>query len=245
MTRSRVFQAIPLQKGEEVTLTLAASHHIARVLRARTGDQLTLFNGQGGEYLATIIKVDKKQVTVQLIAYLPKETESPIAISLAQGISRGEKMDYIIQKSVELGVKTLVPIVAERTQVRLNAERSQKRMQHWQSIIESACEQCGRNQLPVLAPPIASYQWLQSGSSIGSLRLVLSPYAKQTLRTLALPSNAQVSVLIGPEGGLSEQEIALANQQGFISLSLGPRILRTETAAIAAISAIQTHFGDM
>jgi 16S rRNA (uracil1498-N3)-methyltransferase len=162
---------------------------------------------------------------------------------LAQGISRGEKMDYTIQKAVELGVTKIIPLITERCNVRLDEERSQKRLQHWEKIIISATEQCGRNQIPEILPPQSLTHWLKN--RVADYFFVLSPTATQKLSEMSIPKTARIALLIGPEGGLSDQEIDYLTQQQFIPISLGPRILRTETAAIAAITAFQCYFGDL
>jgi 16S rRNA (uracil1498-N3)-methyltransferase len=239
----RIYQPIPLSPNTTVRLDEKASHHLARVLRASVGEALTLFNGQGGEYTAIITQIDKKAVQVQLNDFNPREAESPLNIHLAQGLARGEKMDYIIQKAVELGVKKVIPLITERCNVRLEGEREEKRLQHWQSVAISACEQSGRNTLPEVTPPQILKTWLPQAKA--NQCFVLSPQATPKLTNIDLPSDAIVILLIGPEGGLSDQEIAAAINQGFQPLNLGPRILRTETAPLAAITLLQSVYGDM
>ena len=239
----RIYQPIELICGTTIQLDASASHHIASVMRASVGDRLTLFNGRGGEYKSIIIKIHKKQIYAQIEEFIASEVESPLELYLAQGISRGEKMDYIIQKSVELGVKKIIPLLTERCAVKLDEERRAKRFQHWQSIIISACEQSGRNQLPELFPPVILGNCLYSIET--DWRFVLAPTALGKLKEFFIQPAQRVMLLIGPEGGLSDQEINQACQQGFLPLNLGPRILRTETAAVAAMTALQCHFGDM
>lgn len=241
MSIARIYQAVPLALSQILLLDEKASHHVARVLRANIHDQLTLFNGQGGEFIATIIRIDKKNVQVNLIEAVVREAESPLTIELAQGIARGEKMDFIVQKAVELGVKKIVPLITERCNVRLDHEREEKRLQHWQSVLISACEQSGRNQLPELTSPISLQEWLAHVNA--EHRLVLSPHAHERIPTIA--QTARVALLIGPEGGLSDAEIKYANEHGFVALNIGPRILRTETATLAAVTLLQTLYGDM
>ncbi|MDR3479032.1 MAG: 16S rRNA (uracil(1498)-N(3))-methyltransferase [Gammaproteobacteria bacterium] len=243
MSESRIYQAGPLALNMTVDLAEAASHHLARVLRAKISDQLIVFNGEGGEYNATIIHIDKKKVTIKIDSYDAREAESPISLCLAQGISRGEKMDYTIQKAVELGVTKIIPLLTERCTVKLDADRREKKLQHWQSIIISACEQSGRNKIPTLLPPQTFSHWLPSATA--DKCFVLAPTAKQKLEKISLINNAEVMLLIGPEGGLSDGEIARASEQGFLPLNLGPRILRTETAAVAALTALQCIYGDL
>lgn len=240
---TRIFQAVPLAIHTSIQLTEAASHHLARVLRAQINDPVIIFNGQGGEYEGVIQRIDKKSVTVQLETFNPREAESPLEIYLAQGISRGEKMDYTLQKAVELGVKGIIPLFTERCNVKLDVERGEKKQQHWQSVVVSACEQSGRNRVPMVAVPQSFAQWV--GQAAADFCFVLAPGVDGKLKQLAVPSHARIILLIGPEGGLSEQEIAQALQRGFKSLNLGPRVLRTETAALAAIAALQGLFGDM
>lgn len=239
----RVYQPTPLSLHQEVTLNAEPSHHLARVLRACIGDPVTIFNGLGGEYECEITHIDKRHVTVRVCHFSPRETESPLNLCLAQGISRGEKMDYTIQKAVELGVKSILPLFTERSTVKLDEERREKRLQHWQSIIISAAEQSGRNQLPTIALPHPFSQGLSTLKN--DLCFILSPTATQSLRSHTVPPDQRIVLFIGPEGGFSEKEVAQAEQAGCLPLSLGPRILRTETAAVAAITLLQTHFGDM
>jgi 16S rRNA (uracil1498-N3)-methyltransferase len=240
---SRIFQTVPLHCGAIITLSDQASHHLARVLRASVGDRLTLFNGEGGEYAAVITDITRKTVIAQIESYLAREVESPVDLCLAQGISRGEKMDYTIQKAVELGVNKIIPLLTERCNVKLDEERRLKRQQHWQSIAISACEQSGRNKVPDIAMPQSLMTWLPTVSSAHCF--VLAPQAETRLQQVSVSKNAQIVLLIGPEGGLSDIEIHQACQQGFLALNLGPRVLRTETAAVAALTALQCYFGDM
>ncbi len=243
MSISRIYQAISLELHQTIKLDEKASHHLARVLRASTGDSFTLFNGQGGEFAAIITHIDKKCVHAEVIAFAPREAESPVNICLAQGIARGEKMDFIVQKAVELGVTNITPLMTERCNVRLDQEREEKRLQHWQAVVVSACEQSGRNRIPVVLAPVAYSEWLAGVKA--DLCFVLSPHVENRLDEYQLAPQASVVLLIGPEGGLSEQEVAAAVQAGFLPLNLGPRVLRTETAAIAAIAALQTRYGDI
>jgi 16S rRNA (uracil1498-N3)-methyltransferase len=240
---SRIYQAVPLHSSVTLELDTNAAHHLARVLRAAVGDSLTLFNGKGGEYAARITAIDKKKVMVEIGQQHPRDVESPLDLCLAQGISRGEKMDYTIQKAVELGVKKIIPLLTERCNVKLDIERREKRFNHWQAIVISACEQSGRTRLPQLLAPIPLHDWLASKPQ--GQGFVLAPTGSGKLNQFNLEAHSSVSLLIGPEGGLSEPEIRYAQAQGFAALSLGPRILRTETAAVAALTALQCYFGDM
>jgi 16S rRNA (uracil1498-N3)-methyltransferase len=243
MSISRVYQDVPLTAGTSIELSAAASHHLARVLRAQNGDVITVFNGEGGEYAAVIAAIDKKKVFVKVGEFVPRSAESVLKLYLAQGISRGEKMDYVIQKAVELGAAGIVPLITERCNVKLDDERRQKRLQHWQAIVVSACEQCGRNTLPELLPPQTLAQWLPRVEA--DLKCVLSPQAVQKLSQVIIAADASIVLLVGPEGGLSFTEMNLASQHGFLALNLGPRVLRTETAALAALTILQCLFGDM
>lgn len=240
---TRIYQATELTPHSSVTLDEFASHHLARVLRASVGDKIIIFNGQGGEYPAVIQQINKKTIIADLLEFVARDVESELDICLAQGISRGEKMDYTIQKAVELGVKQIIPLFTERCNVKLDAERSEKRLQHWQSVIISACEQSGRNRIPAIKKPQTLDSWLPTVKADACL--VLSPYAEHHLKNQTISSRGKVVLLIGPEGGLSDREVSLAGQHHFQPVRLGPRVLRTETAALAAISAIQSIFGDM
>jgi 16S rRNA (uracil1498-N3)-methyltransferase len=243
MSITRIYQSINLCSGMSVQLGDQASHHVARVLRAVIGDQLILFNGAGDEYLSVITAMMKKHVIVDIRSRLSRIVESPIAIDLVQGIARGEKMDFIVQKATELGVKRIIPLITERCGVRLIEERGQKRLQHWQSVAVSACEQSGRHHLPEIMVPMAFKGWLTQVKVKHGL--VLSPQLSGKLASTVSSAYSSVMLLIGPEGGLSTQEVTMAMKQGFKPLCLGPRILRTETATVAAISILQHRYGDM
>lgn len=242
MKVTRIYQAVNLEIGNKLSLDEKNSHHLARVLRANVGDELTVFNGQGGEYFATIHAINKKSVEVTIKSFSPREAKSPINIHIAQGIARGEKMDFIVQKATELGVHEITPIITERCNVRLSGEREEKRWQHWQLVAISTCEQSGRNDIPHINPPIDYYGWLKNVQF--DLGYVLSPHVQQKTISNELPDQATIALIIGPEGGLSDKEVEAAQQANFQSLCLGSRILRTETAALAAISVLQSRFGD-
>ena len=239
----RIFQASSLSSQQLISLDEKASHHLARVLRVRVGDEVILFNGAGGEYTSVITRIDKKSVTVEVGVYSSQDRESALNIELAQGIARGEKMDMIIQKAVELGVKKITPLISERSQVKLAEERQEKRLQHWRSIVISACEQCGRNRLPEINAPMSLTTWLAQVQA--DKAFVLSPHLTEKLASAALSPAARIVVLIGPEGGLSESEVQQALAREFIPLNLGPRVLRTETATVSALSVLQYSYGDM
>lgn len=240
----RIFQPVPLAAGAKLQLDARASHHVAGVLRARRGDPLIVFNGQGGEYPAVITSTGHRQVEVTLGAHSPREAESPLRLHLGQGISRGEKMDFTLQKAVELGVSVVTPLITARCNVRLIKERFEKKRSHWRGIAEHACEQCGRNRIPDIREPVPVKQWLMQVTFQNAF--VLDPAAQSSLRQLSSEKNVSEAVLlVGPEGGLDTEELTLARERQFMSLSLGPRILRTETAGLAAITLLQGLYGDM
>lgn len=239
----RIYLPIPLTSGASVTLNANAANHVIRVLRLKPGAPLVLFNGLGGEYEAVLHNMDRNRAEVSVGNYIAFETESPLHVTLAQGVSRGERMDYTIQKAVELGVTKIVPLISERCEVRLEGERLTKRVQHWQAVAASACEQCGRNRVPPVLIPVPLSSWLAEAAH--GIRLVLNPLAPATLTALSKPCDYLITLLIGPEGGLSDAEVKHAQQSGFEGIRLGPRILRTETAAVTALSALQMLWGDL
>ena len=238
----RIHHPGALSPGATVTLEGEPANHIARVLRLAPGDAVTLFDGRGGEYGATIEAVQKKSVTVAVGAFRDVDVESPLAVTLVQGISKGERMDFTVQKAVEMGVHRVVPVFTARTVVKLQGERLERRRQHWQGVAASACEQSGRNRIPEIASPLGLGAWLAEPAS--GLRLLLHHEAEATVASLA-PPNEGVTLLIGPEGGLNEAERRAAFDAGFLGLRLGPRVLRTETAALAALAGLQSHWGDL
>ncbi len=242
MDFSRFYHSGDLGADRQITMSEQAAHHATRVLRLKTDDRVTLFNGEGGEYEAIIIQAGKKDVIVKTGPWLDRECESSLNVTLVQAISSGEKMDFTLQKAVELGVNAIQPVISSRSVVRLEGERAFKRIQHWQSVVISACEQCGRNRVPIVAPIMSLNHWLGEKTS-SSLKLTLSPHAAGGLKDIAAPQGSIV-FLVGPEGGFSEAEEAAAAVSGFTSVKLGQRILRTETAALAAISVMQTLWGD-
>ncbi len=242
----RIFLPQTLTAGSRVVLEDAASNHLLRVLRLKPGAPVYLFNGAGGEFEATLSAVERGTAVVTLGAFIDVSRESPLSITLAQGISRGERMDYTLQKSVELGVSCIIPLETEFSQVRLEGERRERRRRHWEGVIAGACEQSGRTRLPELQPVTSLGDWLVSTSTVAEgLRLVLDPAAETGLSQLQLPPATRVTLLIGPEGGLSDREIEQSRRAGFAGLRLGPRILRTETAGIAALAALQALQGDL
>lgn len=239
----RIYHPEPLQNQTECQLTDDAANHVGRVLRMNAGEQLELFDSSNHIYPAQIIESGKKSVKVRLLARNFADKESPLAIHLGQVISRGERMEFTIQKSVELGVKVITPLWSERCGVKLDEARMEKKIQQWQKIAIAACEQCGRNIVPTIRPLMKLADWCAEND--GALKLNLHPRAKYSIRTLPSIPPQGVRLLIGSEGGLSPQEIAQTEQQGFTEILLGKRVLRTETASLAAISALQICFGDL
>jgi 16S rRNA (uracil1498-N3)-methyltransferase len=210
-------------------------------LRLTPDDAVTLFNGRGGEYAARIERINKDEVAVSITGFSAIERESRLRVMLAQGISSGERMDYTLQKAVELGVEAIQPIAAKRSVVKLAGERADKRIAHWQGVVASACEQCGRNRVPAVAAPLPLANWI--GQQRDGRLLFLSPQAEARLADLPAPT-AMDCLVAGPEGGFEPDEIAALHAAGAIPVRLGPRVLRTETAALAALAAMQTLWGD-
>lgn len=242
MRLTRVHVPGPLAAGARHTIEGEAANHITRVLRLRPGDPLTLFDGRGGEHAARIEGFRKNAVIVAVTAHDPTDRESPLSLTLAQGISRGERMDWVVQKATELGVTRIVPILTERTVVKLDARQSERRRSHWRGIAVAACEQSGRNKVPDIAAPLSLHAFLRDADPAAT-RLLLSPAAPHRIADLK-PPDRQFIVLIGPEGGLSETEQRAAANAGYLAVKLGPRVLRTETAALAALTLLQLQFGD-
>jgi 16S rRNA (uracil1498-N3)-methyltransferase len=241
MRLTRVFSDHPLGAHRELALGASAAAHVGRVLRLAVGAELTVFDGRGGEYPATIVESRGTVLRVRLGDHRPLERESPLEITLAQGLARGERMDWAVQKATELGVAVLAPLVTERSVVKLDVRQAAKRREHWRGVAIAACEQCGRNRLPDVRAPAPFDEWLRTAGS--GVRLLLDPTASSGLRAIGKPP--ALTLLVGPEGGLSPAERTLAIEAGFLPVRMGPRVLRTETAAIAAISALQALFADM
>ena len=239
----RFYCPLPLTIGAHIDLPADTAHHIF-VLRLQSGDHIELFNGEGGSYLATLTAISKKQVLAEVKIFLPEELELAFSLSLAQALPEASKMDWIIEKAIELGVNHIQPLAAQRSVVKLNPERAEKKMQHWQGIIESATEQCGRKRLAHLAELTDVQKWLQQQDM--HKRILLSPRATRSLADWARHHPAQaVTIMVGPEGGFSDSEEQLAIKQGALMLSMGPRVLRTETAGLAAISVLSAAWGGM
>ncbi|TDR74256.1 16S rRNA m(3)U-1498 methyltransferase [Photobacterium lutimaris] len=219
-----------------------AANHVGRVMRMQAGQEVLLFDGSNAEFPAVITNASKKSVEVDIQARVENSVESPLDIHLGQVVSRGDKMEFTIQKSVELGVNTITPLISERCGVKLNAERFEKKLQQWQKIAISACEQCGRNTVPEIRPIMKLEEWC--AEEYDGLKLNLHPRASYSINTLPEPVT-KVKLLIGPEGGLSADEISMTEQYTFDEVLLGPRVLRTETTAMTAITALQVRFGDL
>lgn len=231
-----------LAPGAHVRLPDNAAVHASRALRMKVGDAAVLFNGDGNDYPCELTFMSKSEVSARVKAVSANHSESPLHITLIQAISSGDRMDFTIQKAVELGVNRIQPVSSQRSVVKLSGERAEKRREHWQNVVISACEQCGRAVIPSVMPTLSLPQWLAQ-TQTGALRLLLSPDAAQNLSDLPRPS-APIQLLIGAEGGLTQEEVRLATDHDFIPIRLGKRILRTETAALTAIASLQTLWGD-
>lgn|SRR5690625_2893748 len=241
MRITRIFTAQPLQTDAVVELGRDAARHLVTVLRLQVGHPLTLFNGEGGEFAAEIVAAGSKSVTVQVLAHDAVERESPLLTRLGIGLSRGDRFDWVLQKATELGVTEIVPLHTERTEVKLKGDREDKKLRHWEQVIVSACEQSGRTRVPQLHSPQLLDEWLPVSADI---KLLLHHRSDTTLSSLRQRQPASAALLIGPEGGLSEQEIARGTAAGFQSLTLGPRVFRTETAPVVALGLLQGLWGD-
>ena len=238
----RLFYPDTIALDVEFELTSDAAHHVGNVLRLKPNHPVVLFNGDGNEYSGILTSVAKRKVMVEIDAKLSLDVLSPLPIHLGQGVSKGDRMDVVLQKSVELGVSEITPVLTERCAVKLDPSRWEKKQQQWLKIIIGACEQCGRNTLPVLHPPTSLNQWL--GESTQATRLVLSPYAESSITKVPYNTDG-FRLLIGPEGGLTESEVHQSSERGFVPVTMGPIILRTETAALAGISILQGIHGDL
>lgn len=236
----RIYTTVTLASNSQVELEDNIAHYLGKVLRMSTGRELVLFNSHGGEYQATIIDINKKSVRVEVGAFNAENRASPLKTHLAIGLSRGERWDLVLQKATELGVTEITPLITERCEVKLSGERLEKKIAHWQGIIISACEQCQLNILPALNAPVHFNQFIAGDHS--NLNLVLHHRSDKKLHDYSAPKSC--TLLIGPEGGLSDEEITLAQKNSFNALTLGPRVLRTETAPLTALSVLQMAWGD-
>ncbi|MDF3031909.1 MAG: rRNA methyltransferase [Moraxellaceae bacterium] len=231
---------VPLATDSEIALSDDVTHHLVRVLRSEVGTRFVLFNGEGGAFDAELVAAGKKTAVARLLAFRPDDRESPLFTHLGQVMSKGDRMDYAIQKATELGVSAITPLTSERCELRLRGEeRADKKLEHWRRVAISACEQCGRNVVPVIHEPQALADWTQRVQA--DLKLVLAPAVQGALPRERVASTA---LLVGPEGGLSDAEITAAQAQGFVPWQLGPRVLRTETAPVAALAVLQALLGD-
>jgi 16S rRNA (uracil1498-N3)-methyltransferase len=244
MRATRIHIDQPLSPASELALPAQAAEHVARVLRMNVGDALTVFNGDGYDYAATLLSIGKRDVVVRIDDREHVANESALSLTLAQGVARGEKMDLIVQKATELGVARIVPLFTERSEVKLDAARAEKRLQHWRAVAASACEQSGRVRIPEVSPALTLRDWLRDVAADDALRLALLPEGTLRARELHF-GNAGGLLVVGPEGGLGERDVAILREAGFQGLRLGPRVLRTETAGLAALAALQALHGDL
>lgn len=242
MREIRIYQPGDYQSGQSLELSSEAGQHVAVVLRMQPGESITLFCGDNREFDAIIETVKKKQVVVHLGAVKEVNRESPLTIHLAQAISKGDRMELVMQKSVELGVASITPLITERCAVKLDKERMAKKLHQWQSIVIAACEQSGRNKVPVVHPPVSFEQYVEKEPA--AVKFIVHPLNSKSLRDYTI-LQSDIALIIGPEGGLSNEEVKLACKYEFLPLSLGPRILRTETAAITVLSMLQAVSGDL
>lgn len=241
MRTIRIYQPGDITPTQQLALCEDAAHHVGKVLRMQSGDLLQLFNGDGQNYAAEITEVGKKQLWVRVLSVSDNPVESNLYIHLGQGISRGERMDFAIQKAVELGVSAITPLFTERCGVKLDGERLEKKREQWQKMVIAACEQSGRSVVPPVHNPISLDKWLAQADDC--LKLTLDPWTDATIKGLT-PTN-RLRLVIGPEGGFTDTEVQSTNQAGFQAVRLGPRVLRTETAALTAIAALQLQLGDL
>src|SRR5690554_1508917 len=244
MRLTRACVDAPLAPGMRIALPEMAAQHLLRVLRLREGDACVLFNGDGHDYQARIVSANKRGGEVEVLGSEPVDNESPLRLTLVQGIARGEKMDLILQKATELGVAAFIPVSSQRSEVKLDPARAEKRLAHWRIVVASACEQSGRARIPEVAPP-ASLEAAVAALPDNDPRLLLDPFADATAATLEPPPGAAITVAVGPEGGWSPRDRQTLQSNGFTGIRLGPRVLRTETAGLAAIAALQARFGDL
>ncbi|MEH6576057.1 MAG: 16S rRNA (uracil(1498)-N(3))-methyltransferase [Amphritea sp.] len=241
MRTPRFYESQSLAADTPITLGESSTQHISRALRMHAGEQVILFNGDGHEYLATLTVVAKRSVEVEIVSVSQPARNSPLKIHIGQSLSRGERMDYAIQKATELGMESMTPLFSERCEVKLNAERQEKRQRHWQQIAVSACEQSLRCDVPEITAPQTLNDWISTINA--DLKLVLHHHREQPLGDLPKPDS--IALLVGPEGGLTEDEVDLARKQGFMPVAFGPRVFRTETAPVAAQAILQYLWGDL
>ena len=240
MRISRLYVSEKLNTGQQIDLQEAAAHYLRTVLRLKKDHEVVLFNGLGGEFLCTILAVTRKRVAIRIDKSIERNVESPLNITLGLGISRGDRMDWSVQKAVELGVNNICPLMTERCVVKFKEDKKQQKLQHWKNIVQHATEQSNRTILPYFGEILSLQTWLHKQNG---LKIFLDPYAEKSIIELK-PEKNKVTFLTGPEGGFSDQERQLALNAAFIPIRLGNRILRTETASLAALSAAQTLWGD-
>ena len=244
MRTTRIFTERPIAAGTSLDLEEAPARHLRTVLRLRVGDELLLFDGSGSEFGARLGAITRNRVTAAVGERVREEPQPPLHITLVQAVAKGEHMEYALQKAVELGISRFAPVLTEYGVVRLTGERLENRRQHWRRIAIGACEQCGRAHIPEILPPRPLQEWLDESRTEPASRLTLDPTATRGLKDVAAPSGA-VHCLIGPEGGLTAAEVNLARELDYLPIRFGPRILRTETAAAAVITAVQVLWGDL
>jgi 16S rRNA (uracil1498-N3)-methyltransferase len=244
MRLTRIFVPGALAANSEIVLPAQSGEHLTRVLRLEAGAPLTVFNGLGGEYSAVLGARSGKKVLAQLVHHTAVERESALTVTLLQGVARGERMDLIVQKATELGVSRIVPVLAERSVVKVDSRQRERKLEHWQSIAISACEQCGRNRVPEVSAPVALGDAI-AALPADTLRCLLAADGRESLAAAARSPGAGVVLLIGPEGGLADNERRYAGVHDFTAYRLGPRILRTETAGLAALATLQAVAGDL
>ena len=243
MPPPRLFSTAALRPNSDLELGAEPARYVGRVLRLRRGDELIVFDGNGGEYAATLCNVSKQALNLTVGHFIDRDTESPLNIRLVQGVSKGEKMDVVVQKATELGVARISPVLTDFSVVKLDAGRAEKRREHWQKVAQSACEQCRRNIVPIIDAPQPMLTWFGDNAASKNVQLILHADADVPMREIEMNGN-ELTLLIGPEGGFSDAEYERAAAAGLLAARLGPRVMRTETAAIAAISAAQTTWGD-
>ena len=244
MRLTRIHVPGPLSEGAEIVLPAQAGEHLTRVLRLPPGSPFTLFDGAGGEYAASLAPANGKKVIARVLRHEAVERESPLDVTLLQGVARGERMDLIVKKATELGVTRIVPMLAERSVVKLDAKQRERKLEHWQAIAVSACEQCGRNRVPEVREPVALGDAVEALAD-DSLRCLLAADGTESLAQAATRMTLRpIALMIGPEGGLADNERVFAKANGFTAYRMGPRVMRTETAGLAALAVLQTLLGD-
>lgn len=244
MRQTRLYLEGEYDSGSELEIDAQRTHYLSRVLRLRVGDTIVIFNGTGAQFSASITALQRSRGRLVVHDALAAATESGFKLHLAQGISRGERMDFVVQKATELGVKRITPLLTEHGVVKLAAERAEKRRQHWRQVATSACEQSGRLRLPLVDAPVRLDTWLTDKAQRADIDILLKPGATESLASIDVPGT-KVCLLVGPEGGFSNAEYEMMEAVGFRAVSFGPRVLRTETAAIAALAVLQARCGDM